>query len=169
MPQSRPRHCVPSASHVMIWTGALLVLFVCPRARVCIRHVQGGQAHCLVSEFRGPINIVDDGVSDPTTREFIIIIIIRPHRSTTYVIAAYTVVTDWLAWSGLSVCLSVSRYVTLVSPAKTAEPIEMLFGLWDGMGPRNRVRWGSTCAKGRCHGDQFLAFDHRWAIILVVW
>jgi len=34
-----------------------------------------------------------------------------------------------------------------VSPAKTAEPIEMPFGLWDGMGPRNRVRWESTDAE----------------------
>ena len=33
------------------------------------------------------------------------------------------------------VCLS----VTIVRPAKTAELIEMPFGLWDWMGPRNRV------------------------------
>ena len=27
-------------------------------------------------------------------------------------------------------------------------------------GPKeSRVRWGSTGAKGRCHGNQFLAFD----------
>jgi len=31
---------------------------------------------------------------------------------------------------------------TLVICAKTAEPIEMPFGLWAQMGPRNRVRWG---------------------------
>jgi len=36
------------------------------------------------------------------------------------------IVTDRVAWSaGQSVC----RSVTLVSPAKTAAPIEMLFGL----------------------------------------
>jgi len=29
-----------------------------------------------------------------------------------------------------------------VSCAKTAEPIEMLFGLWACMGPRNRVFYG---------------------------
>ena len=35
---------------------------------------------------------------------------------------------------GLSVC----RSVTIVSPAKTAEPIEMPFGLWTPVGPRRR-------------------------------
>jgi len=45
------------------------------------------------------------------------------------------IVTDRLAWSvGLSVCLSVCRSfsmsVTLVGPAKTAESIEIPFGLW---------------------------------------
>ena len=53
--------------------------------------------------------------------------IIRPHCSTTYVDAAYCY--------RLSDCWS----VTLVSPAKTAEPIEMPFGLWVRMGPRNLV------------------------------
>ena len=36
------------------------------------------------------------------------------------------IVTDLVVWS---VCLSVGRSDTLVSPAKTAEPIDMLFGL----------------------------------------
>jgi len=36
-----------------------------------------------------------------------------------------------------SICLSVS--VTLASLANTAEPIEMPFGLWARMGPRNHV------------------------------
>jgi len=36
------------------------------------------------------------------------------------------IVTDGVVWTLLSVGLS----VTLVSPAKTAEPIEMPFGLW---------------------------------------
>jgi len=39
----------------------------------------------------------------------------------------------------LSVGRSVCRSVTLVSPAKTAEPIEMPFGLWARIGPRNHV------------------------------
>jgi len=43
-----------------------------------------------------------------------------------------SVVTDRVAWSvGLS--------VTLVSPAKTAEPIEMPFGLRTRVGPGNHV------------------------------
>ena len=61
------------------------------------------------------------------------------------------VVTDRVAWSvGLS--------VTLVSPAKTAAPIEMLFGLRTQVGPRNRVldgdpdrpwEWAMLRGKGR--------------------
>ena len=50
-------------------------------------------------------------------------IIIRPHRSTTYVDAAYCY------RSSSVVCQSVFRSVTLVSPAKTAAPIELPFGL----------------------------------------
>ena len=38
-----------------------------------------------------------------------------------------------------SLGLSVSRSVTLVSPAKTAEPIEMPFGLRTPVGPGNHV------------------------------
>jgi len=46
------------------------------------------------------------------------------------------IVTDRVAWSvGLSVGLS----VTLVSPAKTAEPIEMPLGLKTRVGPGNHV------------------------------
>ena len=42
------------------------------------------------------------------------------------------IVTDRVAWS-------VSLSVTLVSPAKIAEPIEMPFGLTIQMGPGNHV------------------------------
>ena len=54
--------------------------------------------------------------------------IIRPHRSTTYVDAAccYQQVASSVGWS-----------VTLVSPTKTAEPIEMQFGLRTRVGPGN--------------------------------
>jgi len=46
------------------------------------------------------------------------------------------VVTDRVAWSvGLSVC----RSVTLVSPVKTTEPIEMPFGFRTRVGPGNHV------------------------------
>jgi len=43
-----------------------------------------------------------------------------------------SIVTDRVAWS-------VHRSVTTVSPAKTAPPIEMLFGLKTQVGPVNRV------------------------------
>jgi len=45
------------------------------------------------------------------------------------------IVTDRVAWS-------VGRSVTLLSPAKMAQPIEMLFGLWAWMGPRHHVLHG---------------------------
>jgi len=51
-------------------------------------------------------------------------IIIRPHPSATYVDAVYCYRLS------IEVCLSVCLSVTIVSPAKTAEPIEMLCGLW---------------------------------------
>jgi len=61
------------------------------------------------------------------------IVIIRPHRSTYVGDAAY-------CYRPSSV---VCRSVTLVSPAKTAEPIDMSFGLWTRMGPKEScVRWG---------------------------
>jgi len=50
-----------------------------------------------------------------------------------------SIVTDRVAWSvGGFVCLS----VTLVNPAKTTELIQMPFGLWAQMGPRNHVLAG---------------------------
>ena len=42
------------------------------------------------------------------------------------------IVTDRVVWS-------VSLSVTVVSPAKTAEPIDMPFGLEDSVRPRNHV------------------------------
>jgi len=65
-------------------------------------------------------------------------IIITLHRSTTYIVA----------WS---VCLS----VTVVSPAKTAEPIKMPFGLWTWVSPRNHVLDGDldlTMRRGNFEG-----------------
>jgi len=50
------------------------------------------------------------------------------------------VVTDGVAWS---VDWSVCQSVTLVSPAKTAEPIEMPLGLRSRVGPGNHVLDGS--------------------------
>jgi len=50
---------------------------------------------------------------------------------------------------GLSVCLSVCYTVTLVIPAKTAEPIETPFGLRTLVGPGNHVLDGSRSLMGR--------------------
>jgi len=50
------------------------------------------------------------------------------------------IVSDEVAWSvSLSVCWSVSQSVTIFSRAKTTQPIEMLFGVWTRVDPRNRV------------------------------
>ena len=38
---------------------------------------------------------------------------------------------------------------SVLSCAKTTEMIEMQFGLWAQMGPRNHVRWESTGGEGR--------------------
>ena len=59
--------------------------------------------------------------------------LIGPHRSTTYVDAAYSYRPSSV------VCRSVGLSVTLVSPAKTAEPIELPFGLRTWVGPWNHV------------------------------
>jgi len=51
--------------------------------------------------------------------------------------------------------------VSAVRCAETAEPIDLLFGLWsvDSNGPKEScVRWGSSRAEGRCHGNQLLRF-----------
>jgi len=55
--------------------------------------------------------------------------IFRPHRNTTYVDAAYSY------WPSSVVC----RSVILVSPAKTAAPIELPFRLRTWLGPGNHV------------------------------
>jgi len=62
--------------------------------------------------------------------------VVRPHRSTTYVDAAYS-------YRPSSV---VCRSVTLVSPAKTAAPIELPFGLRTWVGPGNHVLDGGPDA-----------------------
>ena len=42
-----------------------------------------------------------------------------------------------------SVCRSVGRSVTILSRAKTAEPIEMPFGIWTRVGTENHVLDGA--------------------------
>jgi len=60
-------------------------------------------------------------------------LLFRPHRSTTYVDAAY-------CYRPSSV---VCRSATLVRPVKTAAPIEIPFRLRTRVGPRNHVLDGS--------------------------
>jgi len=67
------------------------------------------------------------------------LVIISPHRSTTYVDAAY-------CYRSSFVYRSVGRSVTLVSLAKPAQAIEMPFGLWVRMVPRNHVSDGGPQA-----------------------
>jgi len=67
------------------------------------------------------------------------LVIIRPHRSTTYVDAAYCYRTSSV----------VCRSVTLVSPAKTDEPIEMPFGLRTWLGSGNHVLDGVQIPHGK--------------------
>ena len=57
------------------------------------------------------------------------------------------IVTDRVAY-GRSASRSVCLSVTVVSPAKTAEPIEKPFGLWPRMGPRNHVLDGVPIPMG---------------------
>ena len=58
------------------------------------------------------------------------------------------IVTDGVAWS---VCSSIGLSVSVVSPAKTAEPIEMPFGIWTRVGPRYLVLDGGSIL----HAEQF--------------
>ena len=57
-----------------------------------------------------------------------------------------SIVTDRVAWS---VGLSVRQSVTLVSPAKTAEPIEIQFGSGTRVGPGNHVLDGGPDPLGK--------------------
>ena len=77
----------------------------------------------------------------------------RPHRS--YVDAAYCNRPSSV------VCPSVGLSVTIVNSAKTAEPIEMSFGVWTRVGPRKHVLDGgadwrslaNTIEPSGCGGD----------------
>ena len=52
------------------------------------------------------------------------------------------------------VCRSVGLSVTVLSLAKTAEPIDMLFGLLSRVGPRKRIRWGLPMRRGNFEGGE---------------
>jgi len=60
--------------------------------------------------------------------------------------------------------LSVGRFVTLLSPAKTAEPIEMPFGVWTRVGPRNHVLGGSRFPiwRGNFDGENVICTANGW-------
>ena len=84
--------------------------------------------------------------SDAAFCQITLTLVIRPHRSTTYVDAAYS-------YRPSSV---VCRSVTLVSPAKTAAPIELPFGLRTWVGPGSHVLDGGPdppMGRGKCLGE----------------
>jgi len=71
------------------------------------------------------------------------LVIIGPHRSTTYTDAAYCYRQSSM------VCWSVCLLVTLLNPAKMAEPIEMPFRLRTRMAPMNHVLNGGPDPHGK--------------------
>jgi len=87
----------------------------------------------------------------------VVVVVVRPHRMYyLYVDAAYCYRPSSV------VCQSECRSVTIASPAKTAEPIEMPFALWTGVGPRKSVHirrgahWrdlANTIKPSMCGGD----------------
>jgi len=112
-----------------------------------------------------------NGFDDDDSTMNIDIGIIKPHRSTirTWM---QPVVTDRVAWS-------VCRSFTIVSPAKTAEPIEISFGIWTGVGPRKQVldegaHWrhlANTIEPSMCGSDAaFLPnyFDHLLLLLMMI-
>jgi len=76
----------------------------------------------------------------------------RPHRRTTYVDAAY-------CYRPIRV---VGRSVTLLSLAKTAEPIEIPFGLKTRMRPGNRVLNGASCEGAIIMGKDMGRREHKF-------
>jgi len=71
--------------------------------------------------------------------QFVIVMIFRPHCSIMYTDAACCYRPSTM------VCLSVS----VVSPSKMAEPIELLFGLWTLVAKGSIIRWMHTGATWR--------------------
>ena len=77
------------------------------------------------SVYRTQLRSADATQQFTVCLECVVFDITRPHRSATYV-EMQAIVTD----VARSVCLSVCLSVTIVSPAKTAEPIKIPFELW---------------------------------------
>jgi len=69
-----------------------------------------------------------------------VVVVVRPHRRTTYVDTVCCYRRSSVVC--LSVYQSVCRSVAIVNPAKTAEPIEMSFGLWTRVGTRSIINLG---------------------------
>jgi len=107
--------------------------------------------HCLadlqsVHEFRCYNNSAESEMSaSACTRSMPGFTVITPHRSTTHVDTAYCYRPSRVVCRSvcLSLCLhvyrSLVRSVTVVSPAKTAKPIKVPFGLRIRLGPRNHL------------------------------
>jgi len=94
-----------------------------------IRKVVNGLSFILIREMAA---LVRRALAEVYTVP-VFLVIIRPHRSTTYVDVPYRYRRSSV------VCRSVCRSVTIVSPAKTAEPIDIPFGLWSLVGPMKHV------------------------------
>jgi len=89
---------------------------------------------------------------------------------TTYVDAVYCYRPSTVVCRPVS--QSVSQSVTLVSPAKTAEPIKMLFGLRTWVGPGNHVLdWGpdSPMEMGNFEGKRRPVVKYRVTLRSSVW
>jgi len=66
------------------------------------------------------------------------------------------IVTDRVAWSVCQLVSLSGLSVVVVSPAKMAEPVEIPFGLWTGVGPRNHMldgvqiwQWEGALLRGK--------------------
>jgi len=83
-------------------------------------------------------------VNIPRTALASVVAVVRPHRPYyTYLDAVYSYQPSSV------VCRSVGLSVTLASPAKTAEPIEMPFGLRTWVGPGNHALYGVQIIHGK--------------------
>ena len=72
------------------------------------------------------------------------------------------IVTDGVAWS---VCLSVGLSVAVLSPAKTAEPIEMPFAVcvWTRISPKNVLNGVQIPhTNGQCEGENVICTENGW-------
>ena len=90
-------------------------------------------SHCAAWEYWPTAGQLACDIRTVPPPDAVSALIIRPHCSTTHVDAAYSYRPSSV------VCRSVCRSVTLVSPSKTAAPIELPFGLRTWMGRVNHL------------------------------